>query len=189
MFGAINALVEAGSASSGKGTPLKPQKFSIVKNPGEDPEVTLSVPKGVKVLNPTSMKITRTSGWQAAPVGEQEKARYTHSGGEDQLSFTFRIDATETTIDLHEKVLKDFYELGAPMQFTDEGNNPVKQPPVVRVFWGTKFCFLGVVTTCDLNVMIFDPDGAAKHAEVTLSLKGLAYDKKTKASLFLNPKK
>lgn len=182
MIGAIGALAGALSANS----PLSPAKL----------ELKAFGPKALKLkgtlLNPTDLTIDRKNAWQNQRAGggstkPAESNGMTFAGGEDAISFSFLLDASEDPkIDLYDDVVT-LYGLTTQYTFEKDGAK-VTRPPVVTMSWG-KFNFTGVAESVNVKITLFDHNAKFKRATVTISLKGTAFEAGTEKYLDAAPKK
>lgn len=181
MIGAIGALAGALSANS----PLSPAKLELKAYGPKKLEL-----KGT-LLNPTELTLDRKNAWQNQRAGggstkPAESNGMTFAGGEDAITFSFLLDASEDPkIDLYDDVTT-LYGLTTQYEFEKDGAK-VTRPPVVTMSWG-KFSFTGVAESVNVKITLFDHNAKFKRATVTIALKGTAFESGTDKYLDAQPK-
>lgn len=169
MIGAVSALAGALSANS----PLSPAKLELQAYGPKKLEL-----KG-DLLNPTEISLDRKNAWQSqrSGGGSQKPAEangMTFAGGEDSLTLSFLLDASELPkVDLQDD-MKSLYGLTKMYEFEKDGQK-VTRPPVLVAMWGA-FVFTGVAESVTIKVTLFDHNAKFKRANVTITMKGSAFE-------------
>lgn len=142
-------------------------------------------------FNPTSFQFSRKVTWAEGKNAGQPWTNLSFSfGGNDTLTVSLLVDANEpdtpdSTNDASvlEDVIK-YYKLTMPLKIMD-GEDEIVRPPVVAFLW-EQFQFQGVVTSMDVELLLFDENGRATRATVDLSLMGKALSGASSAQEFFS---
>jgi hypothetical protein len=132
-------------------------------------------------FNPTSFKLGRKVNWAEQKPALQPWGTLQYGNGAcDTMQVSLLIDESETE-DSVLPAIEGFYELTMPLEISSN----VIRPPCVVFKW-EEFKFQGVVSSLDVEILLFDDAGAAKRAMVTMSLLGRAFAEASSSDEFFS---
>lgn len=123
--------------------------------------------------NPTSFSISRSVEW--IDVKSFNKGHGTlqfMGGGSDTCEFTILVDDSDTTgVDVLEAA-KYFHGLAMPYVSPE---TDYERPPALTITWD-KVTFTGVAESVSVSFLMFDAAGKPIRCEVSMTLKGRAFE-------------
>jgi len=154
-------------------------------------------------FNPSEIDISRTSSVkEPSGFGEVMGGAPDFEAGEsDSLTFKTLVDTSMAgeidladAADFEAQMLSALNSLLSSSEENDESvlpevqkyyrlTTPIKpsgleeaeaRPPVVAFIWDT-FEFMGFITKCDIEFLLFDESGKAKRAEISIEIEGQAF--------------
>ena len=142
----------------------------------DDSSLSITVP-----FNPTSFKLGRKVNWaEQKPALQPWGSLQYGNGSSDTMNVSLLLDESESD----DSVLEDiqaFFELTMPLKISAD----VIRPPAVVFEWD-EFRFLGVISSLDVEVLLFDDGGAPRRAMVTLGLTGRAFAEASSSAEFFS---
>lgn len=119
------------------------------------------------MINPDSIKWQRKVDYneQQSPDSSSASQKY-KSTPSDKLSFDIVIDCTGIVDPKRTDMATEIQAL-EKIVFTYNGD--IHRPNFVKITWGEKLTFKGVLTSFDTSYTLFRPDGSALRAKVSLS--------------------